>query len=654
MKKRILLSILFINILNLMLMASVFAWFTIKSGSELEYNAYFNSRRLIEAQTISSMTDQNERIILDYNNNLIFDKVTNAFKTDEYFKNSRYSGPLTVDLNIRPYANINFRVFIFHQWTNDNNELINALFEPIVNYNNNDFTYDASTGAYNYNHILYKNDDSSIIRLVNDITLPTGASFGNNHLKTSIYIEAKQANSVDEWQNNSFEISGPIESLEIAFEKLTNPYYLRGVGVRITHGDNSNNTRTYIFNSNNRNQIISGIGNANNPHKVTIFLPRTIDFDLELSSTKLSITSKYQAVSEFVGIHDFVYSPTVIRVYNYQDPYRKGDIVLYQGTYYIALQDGDGGWNGAINAGHVWMPLGNIYRSGTLYPINSVVYDLETEAYYINLANWSSDITSAQWKRVGLNYAKWITYFKGDLVTYDIMENDVLVRKTFYSVANNHAHQVPGSAKHAWKLYENNINFTDGYLYFAGEYTYVASNNNYYRSTSTNGYVGNLPGTTNGWVLLTNKTWTSNTIFNNNDMTIYNGREYAWIGQTSANNTPIPGTSTSWEAMDRNWHEYNTYEVGDAVYYNGGIYSFNGTGPNQGLEPGSGPGWTLFTIDWFAYNIYEYNDVVIHNGSVWRALIDNATAPPGQDFTHWEEIRLEWLPDRDIPPLLLG
>lgn len=653
MKRKLIYIMLIVNIISSLLMATVFAWFTIQDGGELEYNAYFNSRRLIETEANVSLYDNSTLTLVNYNTSALFDKATNSVKVKEYFTNtSRYSGPLKFELKIKPLADIQLRVYIIEQWTDLDGNLINRQFEPIYSINTNSFTFDAISGSYIYNGILEKNNTAILIPFINNVSLPSGQSLGTNDLKISLYIEARQANTPGNWTSRSTNVSGAIENIDMIFEDITNQFYLRGVVVKIVHGDNPNNVRYFVYTENNKNQNISGIGSSTNPHKISVFLPETIDFSFDKNTNRVKIKTKYNVTASFIGNHDFAYSPILVQEYSPNNSYVRGDIVLYNGTYYIATSESTAGWNSMVSSEYVWIPLGSIYQGNRNYPINTVVYYEETSLYYLKLVDWLGPITSdIHWKIVGNYWAQKQTYYYGDLVEFDVVENGVTVRKIYQGINKNSggfSHNGPG-AVYNWRPFSNTIDHVSGQTYFKDDYAYNPSTDKYYRTISAE-TTASLT-TTWAWQELTVKEWLPATSFTANNMTIYENKPYAWVGPNNTTNTEEPGTSANWVSMSREWHEFNTYKVGDSVYYQGNLYTYNGMAASSGVEPGN-EGWELFSINWHQYNQYSFNDVVFHNGGVWRALVSTYGSAPGLDFSIWEEVVLEWRPDRDAPPFI--
>src|SRR5690554_3108891 len=362
---------------------SVFGWFTISDeGGEREQNTYFNSRRLFEAEMISTVyTRIGSNMVpnvVNYNSRDVYSQSTYMLKIGNINANTESNPhPLDIDIRIKPLVDINIRVFIIEEWINGSGQVVKTTPVNYV-YNDTNFTYNQTSGAYEYNHVLVK-DNSILIDFVNGIRTPNGAAINNgNQFNLTVYIEAKQANSPAVWDGSSYLVNGPIQTVNINFEKVTNPFFQRGVPVEIIHGDTGEKF-SFIYNKNTSTRVISGLGSSTNPHILRIFIPYTIDYDVSKNGDELIITSKYRVLSHFIGIHDYVYSPAVIPVYQTNRVYQVDDIVFYEGQYYIKVNGA--GNTGPSNTWH-WRLLGSIYIPGGYYDQGVIVYDLQTQNYY--------------------------------------------------------------------------------------------------------------------------------------------------------------------------------------------------------------------------------------------------------------------------------
>jgi hypothetical protein len=234
---------------------------------------------------------------------------------------------------------------------------------------------------------------------------------------------------------------------------------------------------------------------------------------------------------------DLTYSPNFV--------YANGDIVLYNGSYYIT---NNGGWATGSTPGTnaAWTLLTVPAFNGSV-PNNSE-YTTYNGLFYVALQGKvngqdrnivpGSAASKGIWQAINTQqWQQYNTYTNGDLVMY---QGDV------YELANSvNSSDIPGTTQNSWNgmatIYYNALN-----TYTLGEYV------------------------------------------------VYNGEVYVVVNETNANQG-APGTiQNAWNRLTGyDWYSYHVYQSGDVVFYNDAVYQASQQSLNE--TPDTNPSsWSLY------------------------------------------------------------
>ena len=97
----------------------------------------------------------------------------------------------------------------------------------------------------------------------------------------------------------------------------------------------------------------------------------------------------------------------------------------------------------------------------------------------------------------------------------------------------------------------------------------------------------------------------------------------------------------TWGPVNENtpyWRDYNTYQIGEIVIWEGYEWIVRHAGANS-VEPGTGGNsWNRISDEWFIYNTYQVDDIVIFEGQEWIATAQNWNKQPGLYPWAWQLI----------------
>jgi hypothetical protein len=234
---------------------------------------------------------------------------------------------------------------------------------------------------------------------------------------------------------------------------------------------------------------------------------------------------------------DLTYSPNFV--------YANGDIILYNGSYYIT---NNGGWATGSTPGTnaAWTLLTVPAFNGSVP--NNAEYTTYNGLFYVALQGKvngqdrnivpGSAASKGIWQAINTQqWQQYNTYTNGDLVMY---QGDV------YELANSvNSSDIPGTTQNSWNgmatIYYNALN-----TYTLGEYV------------------------------------------------VYNGEVYVVVNETNANQG-APGTiQNAWNRLTGyDWYSYHVYQSGDVVFYNDAVYQASQQSLNE--TPDTNPSsWSLY------------------------------------------------------------
>lgn len=303
---------------------------------------------------------------------------------------------------------------------------------------------------------------------------------------------------------------------------------------------------------------------------------------------------EYQGVSTLGSEPSIANNWTTLNDLNWYSTvtYQTGDVILYNNNIYIASMTTTNENPETTGANGPWVIQGSedyVWQVGQTVLLNEVVYH---------------------------NGALWIS--KSTTTTSE-----------------------PGTTN-TWSLL-GDLSFSINYTYATGDY--VIYNNAYYVVTDGSLATGSLPGTS-GWSQITVVPFTGS-VGNNTEYTSYNGLLYKAVqGKVNGKDRNIvPGSAASkgiWQALNtQEWQQYNTYNNGDLVMYQGEVYELINS-LNSSDTPGqTSNSWVgLKTVNYDSSVTYALNDYVVDNSEVFIVInVSNANAnAPATSLNAWNQL----------------
>ena len=180
----------------------------------------------------------------------------------------------------------------------------------------------------------------------------------------------------------------------------------------------------------------------------------------------------------------------------------------------------------------------------------------------------------------------------------------------------------------------------------------------FYARENNTSQVPGVPG--NYWQQMTKK-WTSFNWYRKNDIVCLSGKKYKarenmMVPSSSNINTPGEVKSNNyWQELTNQWTEFNSFEQGYKVYYEGNLYNArqNMQDPVNNLNtPGetkNGNTWQELTNQWTKFNSYVQSDVVYYGDKIFMARqnmqnpVNNLNTPgETKNGNTWQELTTDW------------
>ncbi len=96
------------------------------------------------------------------------------------------------------------------------------------------------------------------------------------------------------------------------------------------------------------------------------------------------------------------------------------------------------------------------------------------------------------------------------------------------------------------------------------------------------------------------------------------------------------GNDDQEDELDYEIYGYGSqYDEGVKVWYNGEFYVSH---KDTKKTPGHHKDWQKVTDDWFEYNSYEEGDIITYNGKQYRAKKSSCDKNPESKKSHWEQV----------------
>ena len=139
------------------------------------------------------------------------------------------------------------------------------------------------------------------------------------------------------------------------------------------------------------------------------------------------------------------------------------------------------------------------------------------------------------------------------------------------------------------------------------------------------------------WQAINTQEWQQYNTYQNGDLVMYQGNVYELAN--SVNSSDIPGTTqNSWNGMATIYYNaLNTYTLGEYVVYNNEVYIVvNQTNANNNAPGTSANAWNQISgYDWYWFNTYQTGDVVYYNEAVYQATSSTTNNQPDISSSFW-------------------
>ncbi len=307
-------------------------------------------------------------------------------------------------------------------------------------------------------------------------------------------------------------------------------------------------------------------------------------------------------------------APEGIDAYSDTLGYGMEDLVWFEGDFWIYKGNYSYGNEPSIQNGWTYLNDLNwysniIYQADEIVYYNGIVY--QTSGY----SDEDNPENGSPWVSMMNNQVQWTT---GDATTTNEQvyhEGNIWVFRKYYTTSE------PGSTNE-WSIL-GDLTFSTNYVYENGDVTLY--NGNYYITDNGGWATGNTPGNPYGpWDLLDAPTWSSS--IGNVDYSIHNGHLYkALVSNRNQKRQHEPGTASAygvWTRLDsQQWQQYNTYEVNDLVLYNGDVFML-ANAANSTIIPGTaGDSWNFMNnMGYDSFNTYNVGDFVVINDVVYEVV----------------------------------
>ncbi len=267
-----------------------------------------------------------------------------------------------------------------------------------------------------------------------------------------------------------------------------------------------------------------------------------------------------------------------------------------------------------------WMFLNDLdwhttvtYYSGEIVYHNGIIY----EAQWTTTGSEPGTVANGPWDSLIPEEYSWTVGQATSL-------NDVVYHNgELYQFKENYTTTEPGTTTE-WSVY-GDITYGIDYVYEGGELvTYLG---NYYLA----GWYtkGAIPTNGGPWTSYSLVTWSTANVYKNIKYVYHNGTIYKALNTKKLSSAQIePGTAAAkgiWQAYDTaDWNQYNTYENGDFVKYNGDVWILANNTNSTSIPGTAADSWNnAGSLDYTPFSTYVVGDYVIYNDMVYEAV--NAT-----------------------------
>jgi hypothetical protein len=351
--------------------------------------------------------------------------------------------------------------------------------------------------------------------------------------------------------------------------------------------------------------------------------------------------SNSKDISSSVNIGTWTFgpnSPNGISYYDAQTPYTTGNLVWFNGQMWE--YKGSYTLNNEPSIQNNWTVYNDLnwYAEITYYPGDIVLFNenIYVAQWQHTNANPETSGINGPWAPEVTDTLSWTAGQASELNSIVYHNGSIWIYKGYYTTSE------PGT-QNDWALY-GDLTFSLNYVYANGDI--VEYNGNYYITTNGGWATGSVPGTNGAWTQLTVPAFTGN-VPNNTEYTTYNGLFYVALqGKvTGKDRTVVPGSLESkgiWQAINtQEWQQYNTYNNGDLVMYQGDVYELANSLNSSDIPGTTQNSWNgMATIYYNSLNTYTLGEYVVYNGGVY--VVVNATnanqGAPGTIENAWNRL----------------
>ncbi len=361
----------------------------------------------------------------------------------------------------------------------------------------------------------------------------------------------------------------------------------------------------------------------------------SLSFGYFTSGTVLGDSSSQQSS---LTLGSWTQAPEGIDAYSPTTGYGTGDLVWFEGNFWIYKGNYSYGQDPTVENGWTYLNDLNWYPS-IIYQANEVVYYNGIVFQTTGYTDGDDPMLGAPWQSMMNNQVQWIT---GQAVT---LNETVYHNGQLWMYHDYYTTSEPGTTA-GWGVV-GNLTYSSSFVYNTGDVTYY--NGTYYLAT---GYAKNkAPNKKNSpFVVLDTPAWSSS-IPSGTTHVFYSGLLYeALTTNIGTLQSTTPGSSAAygvWHAINtQTWQQYNTYTVDDLVMYNGDVYMLDNAS-NSTVIPGSaGNSWDLMNnMEYDPYSTYANGEFAVVNGVVYEVVnASNAnTHAPGTYADAWNRLSgYEW------------
>ena len=353
-----------------------------------------------------------------------------------------------------------------------------------------------------------------------------------------------------------------------------------------------------------------------------------------------SISGSQNTSTSNVTIGTWTFGPNApdgISYYDDTTPYNTNNLVWFEGNLWI--NRGNYTLGNEPSVANNWTILNDLnwyntitYRTGDIILYNENIY---VAKWNHTNSNPETSGINGPWENQNTDTLSWVSGQASNLNDVVYYDGALWIYKGYYTTSE------PGS-QNDWALV-GDLTYSANYVYADNDI--VLYNGTYYKTTNGGWASGSVPGTNGAWIALSVPTF-NGSVPNNSDYTFYNGLFYVALQKINGQNRFIvPGSAASkgfWQAINtQEWQQYNTYQNGDLVMYQGNVYELANSANSSDIPGTTQNGWNgMATIYYNPLNVYELGEYVVYNDEVFIVINEtNANNnAPGTSTNAWNQL----------------